>query len=282
MKTKVLAAFLSGALLTSVVSQPTRAQNMSTNYYSSGWVNPYNNTMTQIYQSNTNMIAQQAISDSQMFTNMAIANMNTGGGTSSARARRLKKMPKRERSEAQRFAKYNGTMFKAASASQTPAKLAAVFAKGTAKQSDREYFAKTFKVFLDVYKQRAKQQNAPATDVARTLAFCIAANHYYRSGTMPSEAQIAALRGKMRAALSESSKFRALSNAQKQGMNETMVILTFLVAYGVDEVAEKAPADKRSQVLTGFRTLAGINLKGLLGVDPKRVTFDKAGLVIKA
>jgi len=32
----------------------------------------------------------------------------------------------------------------------------------------------------------------------------------------------------------------------------------------------------------GFKKLAGINLRGILGVDPSRVAFDKSGLVIKS
>lgn len=277
MKTKLFAVALSSALLTSVV-QPATAQDMSTNYYSSGWVNPYNNTMTQIYQSNMNMIFQQSLQNSQLLTSQII-NRNLSRNAS-RRAKRLQAIAPRERAVAARFAKYQGTMYRE-TAPVMPSKLAAAFAKSTGKPEDRVAFAKLFQIFLNVYKQRAREQTAPATDVARTLALCIAANHFYRSGTMPTETQIAALRGTIRTALSESAQFRALSNAQKQQMNETVVILSFLVGYGIEEIAPKAPTAQRAQVVAGFRALASLNLKGLLGVDPKRLTFVPSGLVIK-
>jgi hypothetical protein len=122
---------------------------------------------------------------------------------------------------------------------------------------------------------QAKSQNAPTTDFARTMAYCISANYYYYTGgTGVPETQVAELRRKLRLALSEDPKFRALSNIKKQELNESMVMLTHFAALGFEVIAKKAPADKRSMVREGFKKLAGVNLRGILGVDPSRVGFN--------
>lgn len=249
---------------------------MSNNSYSRGWVNPYNNTMSNIYRSNMNLITQQSIQRSQLFTSQMIGrSLVTGRG----RSRRLKTMPQRERTEAEKFARYAGTMYKPV-ASNTPARLAAIFAKNTGIKAAQ--IQPAFVECLKLYQARAKSQNAPATDVARTLAYCIAANYYYfTGGTGVPDAQVDAMRAKIRTALSENKSFRALSNAQKQEMNESMVILTHFAALGFEVIAPKAPADKKALVREGYKKLAGVNLRGILGVDPGRVAFDKTGLVIK-
>lgn len=250
---------------------------MSNNSYSRGWVNPYNNTMSNIYQSNMNLITSQAIHRSQLFNYIATNNLNS----SNLRAKRLKSLSRREKSDAARFIQYQGTMYKEAGPSTSPQKVAAILGKNlNVKSSDVQ---PVLKALLDVYRQRAKEQNAPPNDVARTLAYCISANYFYFSGgTGVPETQVAALRSKIRTALSEDKSFRAMSDAQKRQTAENMIILTHLVALGVDEVAAKVPAEKRDDVKKGYRQLAGLNLRGILGVDPKRVAFDKNGLVIKA
>lgn len=243
---------------------------MSNNSYFSGWVNPYDNTLTNMYKSSYDYYTP---SYSSYFS-----------GSSSSRAKRnaarLKATPQRERTEAERFAKYNGTMYKAGK-SNTAAKVAAVFAKNLGgKASD---YQPVMVELLKLYQDQAKKQNAPSTDLARTLAYCISANYYYfTGGTGVPDAQVAALRLKIRTALSEDKKFRAMSNAQKQELNETMVILTHFAALGFEVIAPKASQEKKAAVREGFKKLAGVNLRGLLGVDPQRVAFDKTGLVIKA
>jgi hypothetical protein len=58
-----------------------------------------------------------------------------GSGSRAIRAARrsayLKKMPPRQRTEAQKFAKYNGTMYKPSATVDTAGKVAAIFARGT-------------------------------------------------------------------------------------------------------------------------------------------------------
>lgn len=286
MKIQFRKIVLSGVLLASSLAAPRIAHAqwtlegsiMQNNSYYRGWVNPYDNTMTRMYQSNMNMITQNAINNSQMFS----ATMRNGSYSyGTGRSRRLKSMSRREKAAVDRFAKYRGTMFQESPKPIAPAKLAAVFSKTTG--TSVADLTKAFTVLLDVYKQRATQQGAPANDLARTLAYSIAANYIYFNGKEGlDEGPIAALRGKIRTALNEDAKFRALGNAQKQEMSETLIILCHLVALGVDNIAPKAPADKRAEVKAGFRKLAGVNLKGLLGVAPENVSFGKSGLIIKA
>ncbi len=246
---------------------------MSNNSYSRGWVNPYNNTMSNIYRSNMNMIVQQSINRSMLF------NSRMSSGASSRRILRLKSMPPRERTEAEKFAKYNGTMYRESKAVNTPAKVAAIFSKGTGLTTNQ--LQPAFVELLNLYKKQAKSQNAPSADLARTMAYCISANYYYfTGGTGVPETQVAELRKKLRIALSEDKKFRAMTNAQKQEWNESMIILTHFAALGFEVIAPKASGDKRSAVREGYKALAGNNLKGLLGVEPSRVRFDKTGLVI--
>jgi len=280
-----LAASLSFQVLPARAQWTLEGSLFQNNSYYGGWVNPYDNTMTRMYQSNMNQIYSNAIQNSQLFSNSTYTRgvLNSGGRINrreSARARRLRQISARDKAEAARFDKYRGTMFKESGTSIAPAKLAAVFAKNIG--GSEQDLRKAFQVLLDVYKQRAKEQGAPPNDMARTLAYSVAANYIYFNGKAGlDEGPIGVLRGKMRVALNEDAKFRALTDRQKQEMSETMIILAHLVAVGVDNVAEKAPVDKRADVKAGFRKLAGVNLKGLLGVDPNRVTFDKSGLVIQ-
>lgn len=266
-----------GAMLcASLAPRPALAQwnaydaMMSNNSFSRGWVNPYDNTYTNAYK----------------YTYTPSYNTYTyfGAGSKSSRAARQsayrKKMPAKERTEAEKFAKYNGTMYKPSATVDSAGKIAAVLAKST--NADLKQTKAAMNELWKLYVKQAQDQNAPSTDLARTMAYAISANYYYYTGgTGVPETQVAELRKKLRTALSEDPKFRKMSAAQKQELNESMVILTHFAALGFEVIAKKAPADKRQSVREGFKTLAGANLRGILGIDPKRVGFDKDGLVIK-
>ena len=266
---------LSGAMAASVMAPRVASAQwnaydamMSNNVYSRGWVNPYNNTYTNAYKW---MTTSYTYTPSYFY--------GSGSSRAARRRARLKSTPRREQTEAQRFAKYSGTMYKPGKA-DTPAQVANIFAKGIGgKASD---FTPVMRELWALYVKQAKSQGAPSTDVARTMAYCISANYYYfTGGTGVPETQVAKLRGKLREALSEDAKFRALSNVQKQQLNESMVILTHFSALGFEVIAKKAPQDKQALVREGFKKLAGVNLQGILGVAPERVAFDKDGLVIE-
>ena len=274
LKTTLLAT---GAIVGAMSPRPALAQwnaydsMMSNNVYSRGWVNPYDNTYTNSYK--------------YSYTPNYNSYTYFGSGSKAARAARQstyrKKMPARERTEAEKFAKYNGTMYKPSAKVDAAGKIATTLAKTST--TDKAQIKKAMDELWKLYVKQAKDQNAPSTDLARTMAYCISANYYYYTGgTGVPETQVAELRKKLRTALSEDAKFRKMSAVQKQELNETMVILTHFAALGFEVIAKKAPAAKRQSVREGFKTLAGANLRGILGIDPSRVSFDKDGLVIKA
>ncbi len=265
-------------LVSALAPRPAHAQwdatesMMSNNSFSSGWVNPYDNTYTHAYDWMT-----------ASTPNYASYGYFSGNRSSRAakRAARLKKMAPRQRTEMERFIKTNGTMYKPSKSLDTAGQVAAMFAQNTGVPAAK--IKPAMQELWDAYVRQAKAQSAPSTDLARTMAYCISANYYYfTGGTGVPETQVAALRAKLRDALSEDPKFRSMTGAQKQRMNESMVILTHFAALGFEVLAKKAPADKQSAVREGFKKLAGANLKGILGVAPERVGFDKDGLVIKA
>jgi hypothetical protein len=252
---------------------------MSNNSFSRGWVNPYDNTYTRMYQSNMSIITQNAINRSIIYNSRLSG--ATGSSYSRRRAARIKKMTPRQRTEMERFVKYNGTMYTPSKSVDTASKVAAMFAKNTGTPASQ--ITPALRELWALYVQQAKSQNAPATDLARTMAYCISANYYYYTGgTGVPETQVGALRTKLRDALSEDPKFRGLNNAKKQELNESMVMLTHFAALGFEVIAKKAPASQSKAVREGYKKLAGINLRGILGVDPSRVAFDKDGLVIKS
>ncbi|RYX84133.1 hypothetical protein EON83_11520 [bacterium] len=276
--TRIVRSLLVGGalLLASCNSRPAFAQwnaydaMMSNNVYSRGWVNPYNNTYTNAYK----------------FTYRPITTpyLYFSGSSSSRAARRrarLQKMQPRQRTEMERFLKYNGTMYNPTKSVDTASKLSQTFATNLKVPAPK--MKTVMQEMWNLYVKQAKQQNAPATDLARTMAYCISANYYYYTGgTGVPETQVSALRKNLREALAEDPKFRTMTDADKQQMNEAMVMLTHFAALGFEVVAKKAPAQQRTEVREGFKKLAGINLQGMLGVAPSRVAFNAGGLQINA
>jgi len=183
------------------------------------------------------------------------------------------RLTRKQKAQADRFAKYRGTMFKSGKPVM-PAQLAASFIKKPGTQ--RDDLTKLFNALLEVYNQRSKQQKAPPNDLARTLAYCIAMNYAYYTEQEVSALGLAMLRGKIRTALSASDKFRAMKDNDKQKISETLIILTHFAALGYDK--SKAARDK--DLTKNFSKLAGLNLKGILGVEPNRVKLEKTGLVV--
>lgn len=183
------------------------------------------------------------------------------------------KLSKTQKAQADRFAKYKGTMFKAGKPVM-PTRLAAQLSPNNTQQ--RQQLEKIFDVLLKVYEQRSKQQKAPSTDLARTLSYCIALNYAYSTEQDVSAKGLDELRRKMREALSSDAKFRALSDKQKQELSEGLIILSHFVALGYDEAKEA----KDKETMNKFKQLAQANLKAILGVPVQQVKLEHTGLVI--
>ena len=131
-------------------------------------------------------------------------------------------------------------------------------------------------MLLQFYEKRSRQQKAPATDLARTLSYCIALNYAYSTEQDVSAKGLDELRRKMREALSSDAKFRALSNTKKQELSEGLIILSHFVALGYDEAKES----KDKKTMNKFKQLAQANLKAILGVPVQQVKLEHTGLVI--
>jgi hypothetical protein len=188
-------------------------------------------------------------------------------------SRRGLRLSKQQRAAADRFAKYRGTMFRNG-APVMPKRLAARLISQPGKQ--RTQLEQVFRELLRAYAARSRQQNAPANDLARTLAFCIAANYAYATEQEVSAAGLAELRRKIRAAFTSDAKFRAISDLKKQELSESLVILTLFAALGYDE----AKAAKKPELQSKFKMLARANLQSMLGVPVQRVRLEKTGLII--
>jgi hypothetical protein len=234
------------------------------------YTNPYTgNTFNNPASSFLDTVILHNMQTMQLRTSMMVSsNMLT-----SSLSRSGPKLTKKQQAEADRFARYRGTMFKSGRPVM-PVQLAASFIKTPGKQ--REDMTKLFSVLLEVYNQRSRQQKAPANDLARTLAYCIAANYAYYTEQEVSASGLAMLRGKIRTALTASDKFRKIKDADKQKVSETLIILTHFAALGYDQAKE----GKNKESMEMFRKLAGLNLQGMLGVAPGRVKLEKTGLVV--
>lgn len=206
---------------------------------------------------------------SMMLRNMVMGNLAVQRGLTRGGPR----LSKAQKQQVDRFAKYGGTLFKPGK-SPVPAKLAAAFIPEAGEQ--REDMTKLFEGLLKVYQDRSRQQNAPSNDLARTLSYALAVNYAYAREQEVSAAGLAAMRGKLRTTLLSNASFKKLSNAQKQEMNDTLVILAHFVALGYDHCKEKGDQDG----MAAYKRLANFNLKTLLNVDPSRIRLEKEGLVV--
>lgn len=182
-------------------------------------------------------------------------------------------MSPQQRIVVDRFAKYRGTMF-TAKHPVMPVRLAQKMIPGNAQKSAQ--LEKLFEGLLKFYEDRSAQQKAPANDLARTMAYCIALNYCYATEQDVSAQGLVELRRKTRDALGSDPKFRALNNAKKQELSETAIILTHFAALGYDQAKEA----KDKATMNQFKSLARMNLQALLGAPVERVRLEKTGLVL--
>ena len=241
-------------------STPARAQYTNP-HTGTNWNNPTSSFLDTVLLNNRQMMQLQT---TQMVNrNMLLRSLGRSGP----------KLSKKQKAQADRFAKYRGTMFKSGKPIM-PAQLAASFVKKAG--TERDDLQKVFGILLDVYNKRSKEQKAPANDLARTLAYCIAMNYAYYTEQEVSAAGLSMLRGKIRTALGTSDKFRKMKDKDKQKISETLIILTHFAALGYDKSKEA----KDKELMKSFSKLAGLNLKGMLGVEPNKVKLEKTGLVV--
>jgi hypothetical protein len=250
------------------------AQNYTNPYTGRTFNNPTSSFLDTVIMNN--MRTQQLFTSQMIASNSLRISFQRGGKTrkQSPHAQSPHAQSPRERAVADRFAKYRGTMFTPSGKPMMPAKLAASLVKEPG-EKQRQMTALLTEM-LAIYEQRSRQQNAPSNDLARTQAYCIAVNYSHYSGKDISMDHLAALRGKIRVALSSDAKFRALNNAKKQQLSETLIILTNFMDMGHTLSIEK----KDEEGKRAYRQMAGMLLKAMLSVEPNRVMFTETGLVI--
>ena len=238
----------------------------------------YGGSYTNPYTGNTFNNAASSFIDTIILHNrqramlMNSLNVSRNSINSSLRRGGLK-LSKQQKAQTDHFAKYRGTMFKAAKPVM-PSRLATQLLPDNPEQ--QKNLAKVFGVLLKFYEDRSKQQRAPSTDLARTLSYCIAMNYAYSTEQDVSAKGLVELRRKMREAMTSDPKFRALSDAKKQELSEALVIMTHFVALGYDE----AKAGGKKEDMAKFKQLAQANLQSMLGVPVQQVKLEHTGLVI--
>lgn len=248
------------ALLFQSTLMPVRAQ----------YTNPYTG---RTFNNPMSSFLDTVIKNNMQMQNLMTSQMISRNMLQQSLSRRGLKQTKKQQVEADRFARYRGTMFKTARPVM-PAKLAAMFVKTPG--ADRENMTKLFDALLKAYEIRSKEQKAPSNDLARTLAYCIAANYAYATEQEVSASGLIELRKKIRAALTADEKFRAMSDAKKQQLSESIIILTHFMALGYDNSKES----KDVKSMTAFKQFAQFNLQTMLGVPSNQVRLEKTGLVI--
>lgn len=245
----------------------------SSNPYSSGWVNPYDNTLVNGMRDMMNMQLRHSMQSQQLYTSQMISRgamqSSMGGRASRYKGTRAQK------AQINSFVKYKGTMYKPGAKFLMPEKVAAVFVKQPGQP--RKNAAVVFSKFLKFHREQSSKNKAPANDIARNMAMAIGYSYGYYSGQGDvAQSGLDTLRTKLRRELAADPKFRAMSDEDKQKLDETILIMGYLVAFGYSQ-AHKANDAKAKE---GFRKLAGVALQSMLGVEPNRVKLEKTGLVI--
>ncbi len=114
-------------------------------------------------------------------------------------------------------------------------------------------------------------------DVALALSFFLASCiTVYNDAPEPSEQAFDNLYDALAESLLEDEQFAASSDREKQEMSETLTYIGGLVLGGYT-IGKQGNDEDTVKV---FQTLAGISLASLTQLDPKKMKFDKQGLVV--
>lgn len=126
------------------------------------------------------------------------------------------------------------------------------------------------------YPQVARQLDLPLDDVASGLASFLAGSYMAYHNSSLDEAAVKPLAAQLRQALSAESSFARMSNADKQGMYDQLVMLGMMLA--VTQSQQQQQPDART--VAELREIGKRFLEGLLRVDADRVRLTRAGLRI--
>jgi len=136
---------------------------------------------------------------------------------------------------------------------------------------DRRELTGSFLEALGKYRMAAAKAGR-ANDMGHALAFCLASCYAVANGCDVSDDMLMALAQQMDVALAEMPGFREASDAQRQTVAETLVMVGIFVAAGYEQSSNKPEA------LSVFVELAESSFRSLTGMDVRSVTLTASGI----
>lgn len=127
------------------------------------------------------------------------------------------------------------------------------------------------------YPQVARQLGLPLNDVASALASFLAGCHMAYHNRSLDDAAVKPLADQLRQALAAESGFARMSNTEKQGLYDQLVMLGMMLAVTQSQQQQRPNA----QTVRELREVGGRFLEGLLKVDADRVQLSRQGLRIE-
>ncbi|HLW51985.1 MAG TPA: DUF6683 family protein [Candidatus Angelobacter sp.] len=132
-------------------------------------------------------------------------------------------------------------------------------------------------LFQEFDKQAARL--GKPNDLALALSYFLAQNATVYHGTPdPQDEQFLDLRESIVAAFAQSGGFTDLSDRQKQELYEMLVSYTGLVYVGYLDAKRRGD----HETMETYRHLAGMNLKNITHIEPRRIRLTAQGLTIAA
>lgn len=139
---------------------------------------------------------------------------------------------------------------------------------------DRKQLTGFFLEALEKYRVAAARSGR-ADDVGHALAFCLACNYSVANECDVPDGLLNALVRQMDAALVDMPGFRAASDAQRQTVAETLVMVGMFVAAGYEQ------SSGRAEARAVFVELAESSFRSLTGLDARNVTLTASGLRLR-
>ncbi len=139
---------------------------------------------------------------------------------------------------------------------------------------DRQELTRSFLEALSQYRLAAAKAGR-ADDVGHALAFCLACCYAVSKGRDVPDDALMALARQMDVALADMPGFREVSDAQRQTVAETLVLVGTFVAAGYEQSSSKPEARP------AFVELAESSFRSLTGLDVHSVTLTATGMRVR-
>jgi hypothetical protein len=134
---------------------------------------------------------------------------------------------------------------------------------------DREATFKVFSNFLTYFVGEAKRLGKP-NDFPLALSVFLAVNSSVYHGTPPpDDDHLMRLRDIIAEAMTEDSKFAAVTDRSKQELYEVMIMFTLFAQGAYNEAKQAGNQD----LMNGYRKFAGINLQNFCKASPDSLAF---------